>query len=120
MPQAREHKSVVQALAFSKKDSGEPTEQECRLFIAWHSQGATLPTLTPGLLRLVRGFKTMGLALGPVSSPESWAYGFRTGLLFLSDFLGESWDPVKSKMALDLYRRQFGAIPSCYEVTDDA
>jgi hypothetical protein len=117
------HITVTQALAFSTdKPEGvfssvevaTPTEEDCRRFIAWHSRGKSFTPLTPGLFRLIAGFKAMGTCLGREDNPESWAYGFKYGLLFLSDFLDDQTPELERVMAFDCYRRLFGFIPSCY------
>ena len=111
------HLSVVQALAFSRQPPEgriAPSEEDARRFIAWHSRGATLDPLTPGLLRLVIGFKAMGQCLAPETDSNSWAHGFKHGLLFLDDFMDQDTPDLQRVMAFRCYRATFGAIPSRY------
>ena len=56
----------------------------------------------------------MGLALGPASSSESWAVGFKDGTLFLDDFLGDDWDPIITPLAVKRYKDLFERVPSRY------
>ena len=111
------HKSVLQALAFSTEAPEKyaiPTDEDCRRFVAWHSRGQSYNPLTPGLLRLVRGFKNMGLCLGRDTNEESWAYNFKDGILFLSDFMDNETPDIQRVMAFETYRRTLGSIPTCY------
>ena len=110
--------SVLQALAFSREaPEGDvtPTDEDCRRFIAWHSRGESYNPLTPGLLRLVRGFKNMGLCLGRDTNEESWAYNFKNGILFLWDFMDNYTPDIIRVMAFETYRKTlYGGIPTCY------
>ena len=91
-----------------------PSEEDARRFIAWHSRGVTYNPLTPGLLRLVQGFKSMGQCTAPETDSNSWAYGFKHGLLFLEDFMDEETPDMIRVRAFRSYRETFGAIPSRY------
>ena len=100
---AIKHISVKQALAFSSgglnKDIvdpchfAEPTVDDCVRFIGWHSAGEYISPREfrerPGLCRLVEGHNSMGMLLGLEDDQWSWAYGFKYGWLFLSDFDGD-------------------------------
>ena len=60
------------------------------------------------------GFKAMGLCLGRDTDPSSWAYGFKGGLLFLSDFMDNETPDIERVMAFETYRKTLGSIPTCY------
>lgn len=112
------HFSVLEALAFAREmpeGAVVPTPEECRRFIDWHSRGRSYLPLTPGLCRLVRGFKNMGLLLGRVESSESWAYGFKNGLLFPQDFMDDDTPDIIKGLARKKYRETMGSIPLCWE-----
>lgn len=122
------HISVKQALAFSKGSLNrdivdpihfvEPTVDDCVRFIGWHSAGEYIsyPEFRerPGLCRLVEGWNAMGMVMGLVTDPWSWAYGFKHGWDSLSDFDGENFDEIKTPMAVRKYKDVFGMIPSCF------
>ena len=115
----RAKKTIEAALVFSREmpeGTPIPTDEDCLRFTAWHSRGESYNPLTPGLARLVSGFKNIGLCLGKVTSPDSWAYGFKHGLLFLSDFIVEEAPEIEMEMALACYRKTMGSVPACYGV----
>lgn len=91
-----------------------PSEEDARRFIAWHSRSITYEPLTPGLLRLVRGFKSMGQCTAHQTDSNSWQYGFKHGLLFLEDFMDNETPEMIRVMAFESYRLTFGTIPSRY------
>ena len=123
--QWRAHYSVTQALRFTKhqkyylgtipydevpvriqkvwdSEAVDPTEEDCHRFVQWHSQGKDYGPITPGLCRLLQGWKGMGIATG--RSSDSWEKGFREGTLFLWDFLYPHRDDVVLPLVIKVWK----------------